>query len=70
LAAIVGFAGLKPTLKALKTGKTIALANKENWLVARDIVMRKAAENKASCNPCDSEHSAIFQCLVVKTESH
>lgn len=64
LAAIVGFAGLKPTLKAIESGKTIGLANKETLVVAGDIVMRKAAENKAPVIPVDSEHSAIFQCLV------
>ncbi|MBG9376319.1 1-deoxy-D-xylulose-5-phosphate reductoisomerase [Panacibacter sp. DH6] len=64
LAAIVGFAGLKPTLNAIGAGKTIALANKETLVVAGDIVMRKAAENKAPVIPVDSEHSAIFQCLV------
>jgi 1-deoxy-D-xylulose-5-phosphate reductoisomerase len=64
LAAIVGFAGLKPTLNAIENGKTIALANKETLVVAGDIVMRKAAENKAPVIPVDSEHSAIFQCLV------
>jgi 1-deoxy-D-xylulose-5-phosphate reductoisomerase len=64
LAAIVGFAGLKPTLKAIENGKTIALANKETLVVAGDIVMRKAAEYKAPVIPVDSEHSAIFQCLV------
>src|SRR5436190_15691814 len=64
LAAIVGFAGLKPTLKAIENGKTIALANKETLVVAGDIVMRKASENKAPVIPVDSEHSAIFQCLV------
>lgn len=64
LAAIVGFAGLKPTLKAIENAKTIALANKETLVVAGDIVMRKAAEYKAPVIPVDSEHSAIFQCLV------
>lgn len=64
LAAIVGFAGLKPTLNAIEAGKTIALANKETLVVAGDIVMRKSAENKAPVIPVDSEHSAIFQCLV------
>jgi 1-deoxy-D-xylulose-5-phosphate reductoisomerase len=64
LAAIVGFAGLKPTLSALKNGKTVALANKETLVVAGDIVMRAAAENRAPIIPVDSEHSAIFQCLV------
>jgi 1-deoxy-D-xylulose-5-phosphate reductoisomerase len=64
LAAIVGFAGLTPTLKALETGKTIALANKETLVIAGDIVMRKASEKRAPIIPVDSEHSAIFQCLV------
>jgi 1-deoxy-D-xylulose-5-phosphate reductoisomerase len=64
LAAIVGFAGLKPTLKALDNKKTIALANKETLVVAGDIVMQKAVENRVPVIPVDSEHSAIFQCLV------
>lgn len=64
LAAIVGFAGLKPTLSSLRNGKTVALANKETLVVAGDIVMRTAAENKAPVIPVDSEHSAIFQSLV------
>lgn len=64
LAAIVGFAGLKPTLKAVKKGKLIALANKETLVVAGDIVMQLAMENRSPIIPVDSEHSAIFQCLV------
>ena len=64
LAAIVGFAGLKPTLKAVQKGKLIALANKETLVVAGDIVMQQALENRAPVIPVDSEHSAIFQCLV------
>jgi len=64
LAAIVGFAGLKPTLKAVSKGKIIALANKETLVVAGDIVMQTALENRAPIIPVDSEHSAIFQCLV------
>lgn len=64
LAAIVGYAGLKPTLKALENSKPVALANKETLVVAGDIVMRKAMENKVPVIPVDSEHSAIFQCLV------
>ena len=64
LAGIVGFAGLKPTLKAVEKGKAIGLANKETLVVAGDIVMRKALENRAPIIPVDSEHSAIFQCLV------
>lgn len=64
LAAIVGFAGLKPTLKAVENGKMIALANKETLVVAGDVVMQKAFENKSPILPVDSEHSAIFQCLI------
>jgi 1-deoxy-D-xylulose-5-phosphate reductoisomerase len=64
LAAIVGFAGLKPTLKAVSKGKMIALANKETLVVAGDYVMQKAVEHRAPIIPVDSEHSAIFQCLV------
>ena len=64
MAGIVGFAGLKPTLTAVENGKAIGLANKETLVVAGDIVMRKAKENKAAIIPVDSEHSAIFQCLV------
>ncbi len=64
LAAIVGFAGLKPTLKAVSKGKMVALANKETLVVAGDIVMKTALENRAPIIPVDSEHSAIFQCLV------
>jgi 1-deoxy-D-xylulose-5-phosphate reductoisomerase len=69
LAAIVGFAGLKPTLKAVEKGKMIALANKETLVVAGDIVMQKALENRAPIIPVDSEHSAIFQCLVGETHN-
>ncbi|RYY47857.1 MAG: 1-deoxy-D-xylulose-5-phosphate reductoisomerase [Chitinophagaceae bacterium] len=64
LAAIVGFAGLKPTLKAVEKGKLVALANKETLVVAGDIVMQKAIDHRAPVIPVDSEHSAIFQCLV------
>ena len=64
LAAIVGYAGLKPTLKALDNGKPVALANKETLVVAGDIVMQKALEKRVPVIPVDSEHSAIFQCLV------
>src|ERR1043165_847768 len=64
LAAIVGYAGLKPTLKAISIGKAIALANKETLVVAGEVVMKKAVENKVPVIPVDSEHSAIFQCLV------
>ena len=64
IAAIVGFAGLKPTLRAVSKGKIIALANKETLVVAGDIVMQMALENRSPIIPVDSEHSAIFQCLV------
>jgi len=69
LAAIVGFAGLKPTLKAVEKGKAIALANKETLVVAGDIVMQKALEKRVPIFPVDSEHSAIFQCLVGETRN-
>jgi len=69
LAAIVGYAGLKPTLKAIENGKAIGLANKETLVVAGDIVMRKAVENRVPIIPVDSEHSAIFQCLVGETRN-
>ena len=69
LAAIVGYAGLKPTLYALRQGKAVALANKETLVVAGDIVMRTALENRAPIIPVDSEHSAIFQCLVGETRN-
>ena len=64
MAGIVGFAGLKPTLTAVENGKAVGLANKETLVVAGDIVMQKAKENRAAIIPVDSEHSAIFQCLV------
>ncbi|MCU0385587.1 MAG: 1-deoxy-D-xylulose-5-phosphate reductoisomerase [Flavihumibacter sp.] len=64
LAGIVGFAGLKPTLQAVEQGKPVALANKETLVVAGDIVMQKAIEKRVPIIPVDSEHSAIFQCLV------
>lgn len=64
LAAIVGFAGLKPTLKAIECRKPVALANKETLVVAGDIVMQRAVEMRVPVIPVDSEHSAIFQCLV------
>jgi len=69
LAAIVGYAGLRPTLKAIGNGKAIALANKETLVVAGDIMMRQAVENRAPIIPVDSEHSAIFQCLVGETRN-
>ncbi|HXS57369.1 MAG TPA: 1-deoxy-D-xylulose-5-phosphate reductoisomerase [Hanamia sp.] len=69
LAGIVGFAGLKPTLKAVEKGKAIALANKETLVVAGDIVMQMAVEKRVPIIPVDSEHSAIFQCLVGETRN-
>lgn len=69
LAAIVGFAGLKSTFKAIEAGKAIALANKETLVVAGDIVMQKAVEKRVPVIPVDSEHSAIFQCLVGETRN-
>ncbi len=69
MAAIVGFAGLMPTLKAIENGKAIALANKETLVVAGDIVMRMAVENRAPIIPVDSEHSPIFQCLLGETRN-
>lgn len=69
LAAIVGFAGLKPTLKAIQSKKAIALANKETLVVAGDIVMDMAVQNQVPIIPVDSEHSAIFQCLVGETRN-
>jgi 1-deoxy-D-xylulose-5-phosphate reductoisomerase len=64
LAGIVGFAGLRPTLKAVSKGKPVGLANKETLVVAGDIVMATALQKRAPVIPVDSEHSAIFQCLV------
>ncbi len=69
LAAIVGFAGLKPTLKAIQAKKAIALANKETLVVAGDIVMDMAVQYQVPIIPVDSEHSAIFQCLVGETRN-
>ncbi|MVN21084.1 1-deoxy-D-xylulose-5-phosphate reductoisomerase [Mucilaginibacter arboris] len=64
LTALVGFAGLQPTIAAIKAGKDIALANKETLVVAGELVMKLAKEHNVSILPVDSEHSAIFQCLV------
>ena len=64
LTAMVGFSGLKPTIQAIKAGKAIALANKETLVVAGDLISRLALEHKTPILPVDSEHSAIFQCLV------
>ncbi len=64
LTAIVGSAGLKPTITAIEAGKDIALANKETLVMAGDLVMRLAQKHGVKIIPVDSEHSAIFQCLV------
>jgi 1-deoxy-D-xylulose-5-phosphate reductoisomerase len=64
LTALVGYAGLRPTLNAIKAGKHIALANKETLVVAGELVTRLAAQNKVNILPVYSEHSAIFQCLA------
>jgi len=64
LTAMVGYAGLKPTIKAIEEKKTIALANKETLVVAGDLITKLAKENGVNIYPVDSEHSAIFQCLV------
>jgi 1-deoxy-D-xylulose-5-phosphate reductoisomerase len=64
LTAIVGFAGLLPTIAAIRAGKNIALANKETLVVAGELVTSLARENNVSIYPVDSEHSAIFQCLA------
>lgn len=61
--ALVGFAGLKPTLAAIEAGKRIALANKETLVVAGEIIMRRVREKGVQLLPVDSEHSAILQCL-------
>lgn len=63
LASMVGFAGLEPTIAAIKAKKTIALANKETLVVAGDLITRLAHEYQVPILPVDSEHSAIFQCL-------
>ena len=64
LTAMVGFAGLSPTIHAIRAHKTICLANKETLVVAGALICRLAQENRAAILPVDSEHSAIFQCLV------
>ena len=72
LTAMVGYAGLRPTMAAIRAGKTIALANKETLVVAGELIIREAKAHQARIIPVDSEHSAIYQCLVgedVGTES-
>lgn len=64
LTAMVGYSGLKPTIDAIKAGKKIALANKETLVVAGDLICELVEQHKSAIIPVDSEHSAIFQCLV------
>ena len=64
IGAMVGFAGLAPTIEAIKRGKRIALANKETLVVAGELVTNLCEQHKAELIPVDSEHSAIYQCLV------
>ena len=64
LTAMMGYSGLLPTIKAIKAGKKIALANKETLVVAGELITQLAIEYKAQIIPVDSEHSAIFQCLT------
>lgn len=63
LASMVGYAGLRPTINAIKAGKTIALANKETLVVAGELITKLATQYKTPLLPVDSEHSAVFQCL-------
>ena len=69
VAAMVGYAGLRPTIEAIKAGKTIALANKETLVVAGEIICALAQQYHAPILPVDSEHSAIFQSLVGEDHS-
>jgi len=64
MSALVGFSGLQPTLRAIRAGKDIALANKETLVVGGDLVTKAAIKNNVNIYPVDSEHSAIFQCIV------
>lgn len=70
LTAMVGFAGLRPTVAAIRAGKTIALANKETLVVAGSLIRSLCLENRVSLLPVDSEHSAIFQCLNGEERNH
>jgi 1-deoxy-D-xylulose-5-phosphate reductoisomerase len=69
LTALVGYAGLLPTIKAIKAKKTIALANKETLVVAGELITKLAAENGVAILPVDSEHGAIFQCLTGEVQN-
>jgi len=64
LTAMVGFSGLKPTIEAIRAGKSIALANKETLVVAGELIMKEAEAKRVPVIPVDSEHSAIYQCLA------
>jgi 1-deoxy-D-xylulose-5-phosphate reductoisomerase len=64
LTALVGYSGLKPTIKAIEAGKSIALANKETLVVAGELITKLAREKGVNIYPVDSEHSAIFQCMM------
>ena len=64
LTALVGYAGLLPTIRAIEARKTIALANKETLVVAGELIQKLARKNQVDIYPVDSEHSAIFQCLM------
>ena len=67
LVALVGYAGLKPVINAITAGKDIALANKESLVVAGDLITKLARKHQVKIIPVDSEHSAIFQCLIGET---
>jgi 1-deoxy-D-xylulose-5-phosphate reductoisomerase len=69
LSALVAYAGLEPTIGAIKAGKNIALANKETMVTAGELVTRLARKQNVSILPVDSEHSAIFQCLIGEEEN-
>ena len=64
IASMVGYSGLKPTIAAIKAGKTIALANKETLVAAGQIISEEVSKSGSKIIPVDSEHSAIFQCLT------
>jgi len=68
LTAMVGFSGLKPTIEAIRAGKSIALANKETLVVAGEFIMEEARNRRVNIIPVDSEHSAIYQCLAGETD--
>ena len=69
LTAMMGYAGLYPTIRAIKAGKAIAMANKETLVVAGELITRLALENRVPIIPVDSEHSAIFQCLAGENDN-